>query len=301
MRRLCVLLTLDPPALPCSSPARPLAIARPEIGRAYATLSDADKKQDYDRFGTEEPEQQRYQRAHRGEEIDPADIFNMFFGGGMQGGMGGGGMHFRHNMGGNGWQHAGGNRAQRRGNQQQGEGPPAGGLGQILQLMPLILLFMMSFMSFPSMSGDESYFALHRKEPFTIKRTTRNHHVDFFVKSDFAMQYTGRGKRHVLQQVETMVEQQYYQHLTERCQKDKYQRVRVTYVWVTYVGVGASVQFCPSASMFCVASSWCSVFHARRHAHIDMLCYATQLCMCIQRIRMRCIIYGTYTTSYRAV
>ena len=235
---LCALLTrLSAPLSP-----HPSSITRPEIGRAYATLSDADKKQDYDRFGTEEPEQQRYQRAHRGEEIDPADIFNMFFGGGMQGGMGGGGMHFRHNFGGNGFQHAGGNRAQRRGNQQQGEGPPAGGLGQILQLMPLILLFMMSFMSFPSMNGDESYFALHRKEPFTIKRTTRNHHVDFFVKSDFAMQYTGRGKRHVLQQVETMVEQQYYQHLTERCQKDKYQRVRVTCGWV-----GASVQFCPSA------------------------------------------------------
>ncbi|EEH52791.1 uncharacterized protein MICPUCDRAFT_7992, partial [Micromonas pusilla CCMP1545] len=58
------------------------------VGRAYACLSDEDKRAAYDRYGTEDPGGMRGGgggHAYRGfahDDIDPAEIFNMFFGNG---------------------------------------------------------------------------------------------------------------------------------------------------------------------------------------------------------------------------
>ena len=74
------------------------------VGLAYATLSDSQKKIIYDRYGEEDPDNRaggmggaRGGGVHfNGQEVNPEDIFNMFFGGGMPGGMGGmGGPGFR--------------------------------------------------------------------------------------------------------------------------------------------------------------------------------------------------------------
>jgi len=63
------------------------------VSRAYACLSDADKRANYDRFGVEDPHQQLGRRGGGGgrgvyqqEAFDPDEIFNMFFGGGFGGG-----------------------------------------------------------------------------------------------------------------------------------------------------------------------------------------------------------------------
>lgn len=56
----------------------------PAIGNAYAVLSNAEKRRQYDQYGEERSHPSR-QRHHRDFEADisPEDLFNMFFGGGF--------------------------------------------------------------------------------------------------------------------------------------------------------------------------------------------------------------------------
>lgn len=66
----------------------------PEIGHAYAVLSNPEKRKQYDLTGSEEqtcshPSNGRF-NFHRGCEADitPEDLFNMFFGGAFPTGIG---------------------------------------------------------------------------------------------------------------------------------------------------------------------------------------------------------------------
>lgn len=62
----------------------PISIA---IGTAYAVLSNAEKRKQYDLYGEEKahPSRQGHSHSHQGFEADisPEDLFNMFFGGGF--------------------------------------------------------------------------------------------------------------------------------------------------------------------------------------------------------------------------
>ena len=123
------------------------------VGLAYATLSDPQKRTIYDRYGDEDPDN-RGGGARRGpggvhfrpgQEVNPEDIFNMFFGGGMGGGMhrGPGGVHFSTNFGGmpGGFRH----QQQRRRNGQQQQEPEAPGLAGLIQLLPFLVIMLLSF------------------------------------------------------------------------------------------------------------------------------------------------------------
>ena len=68
------------------------------VSRAYACLSDPDKRANYDRYGHEDPSQLGRRGGpgaghgmYQPDGFDPNEIFNMFFGGG---GFGGGGGNF---------------------------------------------------------------------------------------------------------------------------------------------------------------------------------------------------------------
>ena len=51
-----------------------------KIAQAYTCLSDADKRKNYDQFGTEEEYRQRFQnQSSYRDDFNPNDIFNMFF------------------------------------------------------------------------------------------------------------------------------------------------------------------------------------------------------------------------------
>lgn len=145
------------------------------VGLAYATLSDAQKRTIYDRYGDEDPDNRGGGGARgpggmhfrRGEEVNPEDIFNMFFGGG---GMPGGarGFHFNANgFGGPGVQFGGGRQPRARqggGGAARQPAPEANGIGALVQFLPILLILMLSFLNFGGDSGQSytqnRYFSL---------------------------------------------------------------------------------------------------------------------------------------------
>jgi len=151
------------------------------LGLAYATLSDREKRTIYDRYGDEDPDNRgggggggAGMRRHggggmgpgvhfNGQNVNPEDIFNMFFGGGMPGGV-----HF--NAGGmprGGFSGFGGQPrpGQRQNPNAQQQGEEGGGARALLQLLPVLLLFVLSFFNVPGETtsghtGGSTYFSL---------------------------------------------------------------------------------------------------------------------------------------------
>ncbi len=150
------------------------------VSKAFACLSDPNKRAAFDRYGSDDPQQAGFgpgmrRRGGAGgaqgfgfdDDIDPADIFNMFFNGGMPGGMGGfGGPGFRVHTFGGGFprqrQHSGGAR-----------GPhvddSATVIRNILHLLPLLIPILMWLLT-----PAEEHFSMHRsKEHPHLLRTSR--------------------------------------------------------------------------------------------------------------------------------
>lgn len=213
------------------------------VGLAYATLSDSEKRNIYDRFGEEDPDNRGGggAAAHMrrrggggfrpGEEVSPEDIFNMFFGGGgMGGGMGGPGVRMYTN--GNGFQFNNMRQQPRRqqqrgaGNQQEQE-HPQNPFNQILQILPLLLLMFLSFFNFDSTGVGTStggvatangFFSLTHQHPHVNPLQTRLvtvKDIPFFVSDKFMRTYAR--DRYQLAQVERMVEKTYEKYLRQEC------------------------------------------------------------------------------------
>jgi len=146
-----------------------------KVSKAFDCLSNADKRADYDRYGTEEPGQPRFRRSAGGgmngwreEEVDPFEVFNMFFGG-MP--MGHGARVFHAHRGGHPFQQ------QRRPQPQQhvNEGV---NWRNLMQLLPLMMLFFFTFWP----NTQEAIYSLKRTDSFPVERKTRNMEVRFYVK-----------------------------------------------------------------------------------------------------------------------
>ena len=72
-----------------------LAPLHAAVSKAFSCLSDGDKRAAYDRYGSETPGLMRRTQGGRGPfgaqgEVDPEELFNMFFNGGFGGPFGGG-------------------------------------------------------------------------------------------------------------------------------------------------------------------------------------------------------------------
>mmetsp|Transcript_24875 Transcript_24875/g.30572 ORF Transcript_24875/g.30572 Transcript_24875/m.30572 type:complete len:444 (-) Transcript_24875:46-1377(-) len=209
------------------------------LGLAYATLSDKSKRQIYDKYGEEDPDNRGGGGGARrgpggvhfhGQDVNPEDIFNMFFGGGMPGGV-----HFNAGPGFRAYSNGFGGMPRQRGGpqgrpQQQQEG---GGLMQLMQLLPILLLFAFSF--FNSMPGETSnhtggsrYFSLTHSPPFSNPLKTKLTHVKdipYFVTDKFLRTY-GRD-RYQLGQVERMVETSYKSYLVNECNNQKSYKMKL--------------------------------------------------------------------------
>jgi len=221
------------------------------VGLAYATLSDPQKRTIYDRYGEEDPDNRGGgmggmrrgpggMNFRPGQEVNPEDIFNMFFGGGMGGGMnrGPGGVHFSTNFGGM----PGGFRQQQQqqrrrgggqGQQQQAQETETPGLASLIQLLPFLIIMLLSFFN---MNNDYSadgggggsgsnkspglyrYFTLSSKDPFVNPlhtKLTKVKDIPYFVDNKFLR--TLYRDRYQLAQVERMVERAYENYLVDEC------------------------------------------------------------------------------------
>lgn len=162
------------------------------IGLAYGTLSDPQKRNIYDHSGEEDPDNRGGgmrppggggMHFRPGQEVNPEDIFNMFFGGGMPtGGMrrGGGGVHFSSNGFGNGF---GGGMPRQRAPRGQPGGQPGGqrrqedeafNFGNLVQLLPFLMILILSFFNMKNEGGvstargEGKYFSLAVSETDSI-------------------------------------------------------------------------------------------------------------------------------------
>lgn len=208
------------------------------VGLAYATLSDGQKRRIYDVSGDEDPDSRgggmRRGGAHfNGQEVSPEDIFNMFFGGGMPGGMhAGGGNGFRVYSTGFGpgmgfGMHPGMGRQPRgrgQGNRQQQQQADAGPLSNLAQFLPLLMILLLSFLNSPGdkAAGGNRYFSLTPISPHTNQLGTKLSKVKdipYYVSDTFLR--TVARDRYQLSQVERMVESSYEQYLRKECDNQR--------------------------------------------------------------------------------
>jgi len=224
---------------PDKNPAPHADEAFKALGLAYATLSDQQKRTIYDRYGDEDPDNvggaargpggMQYRRGGAAQEVDPEEIFNMFFGGmngaNMRGGPGfhvytngfgggfGPGMQFR--------------RAQRQGAAEQRQPQ---GLGALMQFLPFLIIMLLSFFNLKEESNksfmQNRYFSLTQQAPYInplFTKLTTVKDIPYFVSDSFLRTYYR--DRYQLGQVERLVEKSYQLYLADECdQQKKYQK-----------------------------------------------------------------------------
>jgi curved DNA-binding protein CbpA len=178
------------------------------IGEAYNTLSDTEKKRDFDRWGPPEEENQadgQQQQSRRGgrhhyyeQEIDPNDIFNAFFGGGFP--------------------RAHVYRSDVRGQHQ--ETNQAEPLNQLMRLLPLLLLFLFTFLQLPS--SQPKIFALDQTTRFYKPVFTQAAYIKpkikYYVSKDFSK------NDYDMNQLESNVERSYLERLANYCRQERQQQ-----------------------------------------------------------------------------
>ncbi|CAJ0580001.1 unnamed protein product, partial [Mesorhabditis spiculigera] len=183
------------------------------LGNAYAVLSNREKRQQYDMYGSASPSTRRRNQGdyfeydyNRGfeSEMTPEEIFNMFFGGGFPGDGG-----FQ----------------RRRGpvpRQHHHEGREDSPYTPFLQLFPLIAMLVLGLIA--QFLVSDPTFSLHQNSKYTVRRETTELKVPYFVKPDFLQNYKGQLKR-----IENQVEDEYVQQLRMQCYKENNQKETMIY------------------------------------------------------------------------
>jgi len=175
------------------------------ISHAFTTLKDPEKKAFYDKYGSEEEYREKYHQQQHGhhdeEEMDPFDLFEMFFSG-MNGNV-------RYQRGGNG-------RVFRR--QQH---PEEGGAQQArpqqravvwMQLLPFFALILFSVV--PYLFSNKPYYQFFRDEEYYKKMTTSINRVDFYVGDRFIKKYdTDR----LIKELHPQIERDFLGILSNQC------------------------------------------------------------------------------------
>uniref|UniRef100_A0A8C5Q7X9 DnaJ homolog subfamily B member 14 n=1 Tax=Leptobrachium leishanense TaxID=445787 RepID=A0A8C5Q7X9_9ANUR len=186
------------------------------IGNAYAVLSNAEKRKQYDQFGEEKVSSSRHGHSdfHRGFEADisPEDLFNMFFGGGFPSSnvhvYSNGRMRYTYQQ-----------RQDRRDHQAEGS------FGMFVQLMPILILIIVSALS-QMMVSNPPYSLSQRPSVGHINRRVTEHlKVPYFVSDTFEEEYTGSNMRNV----ERNVEEDFIANLRNNCWKEKQQKEGLLY------------------------------------------------------------------------
>lgn len=189
-----------------------------EIAEAFACLSDAHKRAHYDQYGRDNggggSGAGHYQGggAFRDTQLNPEDLFNMFFGGELPRGS------FHYSSAG--FRQTARQRNAPRPHQPNDEGSAGASL---LHLLPLLLFLLASFSSF---GGGGSSAPVYGFEPSTdfpkVRTTSTGAGVKYFVKANFENEHYRMLSNTVqLQSFEEEVEVSFFKHLQERCRLEK--------------------------------------------------------------------------------
>ncbi|KAG8228794.1 hypothetical protein J437_LFUL006673 [Ladona fulva] len=190
------------------------------IGNAVATLTDPEKRKQYDLYGSEEDRVQQQSRGHRGafheynysrgfeSDITAEELFNMFFGGGFPSQN----VYVRR-----------GGRWQRTGEaHNHARGEHTGSYSVLLQMLPILLLIAISMMS--SLFISEPIYSLQPNSKFSVPKETLNLRIPYYVKENFHTEYHGS-----LRRLEMSVEEEYITNLRHSCIREK--SYRESMVW----------------------------------------------------------------------
>ncbi|KAM0512136.1 hypothetical protein ACHAPE_009186 [Trichoderma viride] len=217
------------------------------VSRAFGILGDKEKREKYDKYGTDPDsrfESARAQNPFSGfgsrqaaaaggggwdDEMSPEEMFARFFGGGggpFGGGGGFGGPQFVFNFGGGPGirvhQFGGGRpRARPREAQGQPEREPFG-LQTLLGLLPILLFFILPLISSIFSGGSSSTPATPRmvfdspQAPYTEGRTTPNLNIKYFVVPADVASYS----KSKLSQLDRTAEINLVRHLRNECESE---------------------------------------------------------------------------------
>jgi len=142
------------------------------IGKAFATLNDADKRCAYDRYGEDlGPSRSRSRYKHEDEfegDISPEDLFNMFFGGGMPSGRVY--VNRRHN---NQTHHY---------HQHNQQNQNVSSMYPIVQILPILLIILFSMLS--SLLIPEPVYSFQQTSQYRYRLATSNYGITYFIKDN---------------------------------------------------------------------------------------------------------------------
>ncbi|KAF3853826.1 hypothetical protein F7725_014514 [Dissostichus mawsoni] len=177
------------------------------IGNAYAVLSNASKRRQYDQCGEEKknpsssgPENENFEA-----DISPEDLFNMFFGGGYPSSSAS--MYANGRM-----------RNQRR---DRRERPREGGFALFVQVMPILILVIVSALSQIMVNSPPYSLSYRPSAGYTQKRLTMSLKVPYYVGEHFSREITGLN----LKNLERTVEDDFISNLRNNCWKEKQQSI----------------------------------------------------------------------------
>ncbi|SNX82596.1 related to HLJ1 - Co-chaperone for Hsp40p [Melanopsichium pennsylvanicum] len=233
------------------------------VSKAFSILTDADKRAAYDRYGGD-PDNARSAAGaaaagnanpfggmrgtpFRGggmyaDEVDPNDLFNMFFGGG---GMGMGGGQFggtTFTFGGPGMRtHQ--FRQQRPGQRRQQNAEPQNA-NMLLQLLPLIVLGLFSLLAYaPSLfSTPDPSFTWNPSSSYKTQRVTSQYKVPYYVNDNQFNAHpfvTGEKSKKDIAGFERRVENAYKQAMYSSCERQREYQERRLAATRGFLGIGA--------------------------------------------------------------
>ncbi|QLI67586.1 uncharacterized protein G6M90_00g030920 [Metarhizium brunneum] len=221
------------------------------VSRAFGILGDKEKREKYDRFGTDPDSRFAAAQAQnpfagfasrqasggmgRGgagmweEELSPEEMFARFFGGG--GGFGGGGPfgafdtgpQFVFNLGGGPGirvHQFGGARPRRRPREAQEAEQQQGGLQNLMTLLPILIFFILPMLSSLFTGGSSGSSVPMRYDdpqpPYTERRYTPNHKVKYFVNPKDVQSFS----KSKLAQLDHTAEANFIRFLDNKCEHE---------------------------------------------------------------------------------
>ncbi|XP_013862443.1 dnaJ homolog subfamily B member 12b [Austrofundulus limnaeus] len=180
------------------------------IGNAYAVLSNAKKRRQYDQCGEEgrHPSNRGQDNGSFEPDISPEDLFNMFFGGGYP--SSNGPIYTNGRM---------------RNQRERRERPRDGGLALFVQVMPILILVIVSALSQIMVNSPSYSLSFRPSAGYSQKRLTENLKVPYYVGEHFSKEFTGVN----LKNLERSVEDDYISNLRNNCWKEKQQKEGMLY------------------------------------------------------------------------